>query len=105
MAKHFEGLAGKLAAKAHGNTVRDVVKLHPSMVTNAEEVAKVVKPKKSRVTRRVKAVEVNVVKVDPRVMEAALKLADGDHTRLTIEKDGSVIVWNGPRTTKPQDNK
>jgi hypothetical protein len=105
MAKHFEGLAGMLAGKAHGNTVRDIVKLHGSVVANAEEVAKVVKPKKRTITRKVKAVTVKVVKVDPRVMEAALKLADGDHTRLTIEEDGSVIVWNYPRTTKPQDNK
>jgi hypothetical protein len=38
-------------------------------------------------------------------METALELAGGDFTRLTIERDGSVIVWNHPRTTKPQENR
>lgn len=104
MAKHFEGLAAKLASAAHGNTVRDIVKLHPETVARAEEVAKVVKPKRTY-TRRVKAVTVKSVKVDPQVMETAVQLAGGDMTRLTIEADGSVIVWNNPRTTKPQDNK
>ena len=104
MAKHFEGLAAKLAGAAHGNTVRDIVKLHPETVAKAEEVAKVVKPKRT-ITRRVKAVQIKSVKVDPEVMKVAVDLAGGDMTRLTIEHDGSVIVWNNPRTTKPQDNK
>lgn len=102
--RHFEGLAEKLAEKANGNTIRDVVKLHPETVANAEEVAKRVKPKRT-ITRRVKSVTVSSIKVDPRVMEEALKLAKGDHSLLTIERDGSVIVWNYPRTTKPQDNR
>lgn len=105
MAKHFEGLAAKLASAAHGNSVRDLVKLHPETVAKAEEVAKVVKPKRTYTRRTVKAVTVKSVKVAPEVMETALQLAGGDHTRLTIEADGSVIVWNYPRTTKPQDNK
>jgi hypothetical protein len=101
----FESLAAQLAAKANGNTVRDIVKLHPETVAKAEEVAKVVKAKRKYVRRTVKAVTVHSVKVEPEVMAKALELAGGDHTRLTIEKDGSVIVWNNPRTTKPQDNK
>jgi hypothetical protein len=102
----FDGLAEKLAAVATAPTptVWDTVKLHPSTVARAEEVAKQVKPKRTY-TRRAKAVKVTSVKVDPRVMEAALEIAGGDHTRLTIEPDGSVVVWNHPRTTKPQDNR
>jgi hypothetical protein len=103
----FEGLAATLADRAtRGNrtTVRTTVKLHPETVARAEEVAKMVKPKRT-VTRRVKAVTVVSIKVDPRVMEAALEIAGGDHSRLTIERDGSVVVWNHPRTTKPQDNR
>lgn len=97
----FEGLAAALAAKT---TVRDTVKLHPATVARAEEVAKTVKRKRT-VKPRKAAVKVVTVKVDPRVMEAALELAGGDHCRLTINKDGSVTVWNHPRTTKPQDNR
>jgi hypothetical protein len=105
MTKHFEGLAEKLAQKANGNTIRNVVKLHPETVANAEEVAKRVKPKRT-ITRRAKSVTAaSSIKADPRVMDEALKLANGDHSRLTIERDGSVIVWNYPRTTKPQDNR
>lgn len=100
----FEGLAAALAGKATSPTVRTMVKLHPDTVARAEEVAKLVKPKRSY-TRRAKAVTVTTIKVDPRVMEAALELAGGDHTRLTIERDGSVVVWNHPRTVKPQDNR
>jgi hypothetical protein len=100
----FEGLAEKLASKANGTTLRDVVKLHPETVARAEEVAKVVKPKRAY-TRRAKTVTVKTVKVDPRVMATALELAGGDHNRLTIGTDGSVVVWNHPRTTKPQDNR
>jgi hypothetical protein len=97
----FEGLAEKLAAKV---TVRDTVKLHPSTVARAEEMAQLVKPKRTY-TRRAKAVTVTTIKVAPEVMETALELAGGDFTRLTIERDGSVIVWNHPRTTKPQENR
>lgn len=96
----FDGLAEKLANKT---TLRNAVKLHPETVSNAEQVAKRVKPKRT-VTRRQTVKEVSV-RVDPRVMEKAVELAKGDHTRLTIERDGSVIVWNYPRTTKPQDNR
>jgi hypothetical protein len=85
--------------------IRHNVKLHPETIARAEEVAKEVKPRRRLVSRKVKAVTIKTVKVDPRVMEAALKLANGDHSRLTIEHDGSVIVWNYPRTTKPQDNR
>lgn len=97
----FEGLAEKLASKV---TVRDTVKLHPDTVARAEEVAKLVKPKRAY-TRRAKTVKVVTVKVAPEVMETALELAGGDYSRLTIERDGSVIVWNHPRTDKPQDNR
>lgn len=97
----FEGLAAALAGKA---TVRDMVKLHPETVARAEEVAKRVKPRRT-VTRRAKAPKVVTVKVDPEVMATALELAGGDCNRLTIERDGSVVVWNHPRTTKPQDNR
>lgn len=97
----FEGLAATLAAKV---TVRDTVKLHPATVARAEEVAQLVKPKRAY-TRRVKAVKVVTIKVDPRVMEAALELAGGDFNRLQIERDGSVVVLNNPRTDKPQDNR
>lgn len=97
----FEGLGAALAAKV---TVRDTVKLHPETVARAAEVAVQVKPKRTY-TRRVKAVKVVTVKVDPRVMEAAMELAGGDYSRLQIERDGSVIVLNNPRTDKPQDNR
>lgn len=99
----FEGLAAALASKAV--TVRDTVKLHPETVARAAEVAKEVKPKR-KYTRRPKAVTVSIsVRVDARIMAKAMELAGGDYTRLTIEDDGSVIVWNHPRTTKPQDNR
>lgn len=98
----FEGLGEKIANKAH---IRDIVTLHPETVANAEVVARQVKAKRTKVTRRVKAVEIKTVKVDPRVMEAALELAEGDYRRLTIEHDGSVIIWNNPRTSKPQENR
>lgn len=99
----FEGLAAALAEKV---TVRDTVKLHPATVAKAEELA-AAKPKpKRKYTRRPKAVTVSIsVTVDPRIMATAMELAGGDYTRLTIEDDGSVIVWNHPRTTKPQDNR
>jgi len=104
--KHFEGLAEMLVNKSTKTgtlTVRDSVKLHHETVTNAEEIAKRVK-RKRRVVRKPK-VEIQTVKVDPEVMAKALELAGGDHTRLTIEKEGAVIVWNHPRTTKPQENR
>lgn len=37
---------------------------------------------------------VTVVKVDPRVMAAALKLAGGQVARLKVAADGSVLVTN-----------
>lgn len=98
----FTGLAEQLAAAT--NTVRDSVKLHPDTVARAEEVAKLVKAKRSY-TRKAKTVKVTTIKVDPEVMATALRVAEGDHSRLTIEPDGSVVVWNHPRTTKPQDNR
>lgn len=84
--------------------IRHSVKLHPETVAKAQEVAKVVKRKRS-ISRKPKTVTVSSIKVDTRVLEKALELAGGDYSRLTIERDGSVIVWNNPRTTKPQDNK
>lgn len=98
----FAGLAEALASKV---TVRDTVKLHPETVARAAEVAKAAKPKRKRKAATVK-VKVSIsVTVDPRIMAKAMELAGGDYTRLTIEEDGSVIVWNHPRTTKPQDNR
>lgn len=100
----FEDLAATMAQKVTGSTVRDLVKLHVETVANAEAVAKAVKPRRAP-ARKARPAKVVTVTADPRVMATAVELAGGDLTRLTIEPDGSVIVWNHPRTTKPQDNR
>lgn len=52
----------------------------------------------SRITRRRRAAgrkaEVVQITVDPRVLRLALKLADGDRSRLVIESEESVLVLN-----------
>lgn len=45
---------------------------------------------------KVKAAPVEQVTVDPAVMAEALRLADGDRRRLTIDPQGRVIVHNNP---------
>lgn len=51
-----------------------------------------------RVTRPRPAAPVEVTRVDPAVMRAALALAGGDPARLLVQRDGSsVLVLNHPR--------
>lgn len=45
---------------------------------------------------RVKSAPVETVAADPMAMEEALRLADGDRRRLTIDEQGRVIVHNNP---------
>lgn len=87
------------------NLLQDLVKLHPSVVKEAETVAQKVKPKR-RITVKVKpAPVVKVIEVHPDVMRTAMELAGGDARRLQICADGSVTVLNRPRTEKPQPNR
>lgn len=91
----FDGLAAQLS-------------LHATTVANAEEHAKVHNKPKRRRKAQPKAVAVKAtitVTVSPEVLATALELAGFDPKRLEIQPDGSVLVLNNPRTTKPQPNK
>lgn len=89
------------------NLAQDLVKLHPSAVTQAEQLSRDLKPRKKpmRVTVR-QVTETRTVTIDSRVMATALELAGGDHRRLQIlPEEGAVLVLNHPRTNKPQPNR
>lgn len=65
--------------------------------SEAEFVGKMMPaPVRTRGASRQRARKVLVHRADPGVWTAAMALAAGDFTRLTLEPDGSVIVHNQP---------
>jgi hypothetical protein len=104
----FDDLVAKLAAAAQPPTdakqakvrLRDNVKLHPLTVAKAEQTAQEQKTARRRkpVRRNPPAVKASMtVRIAEEVMETALRLADGDMSRIELQPDGSAIVWNHPR--------
>jgi hypothetical protein len=94
--------------KPFENLASDLVKLHPETVANAEVHAKV--QKKARRKKPVaktprKVIDHHLVRVPAEVLQTALKLAGGDMRRIELQPDGSALVLNHPRTTKPQENR
>lgn len=59
-----------------------------------------VKPARKRATARPVASPVCVTRVDPEALREALKLAQGDASRLSFLSDGSVIVGNVSKRRK-----
>lgn len=53
-------------------------------------------PEKPSKPRKVSA-PVVTLKVDPRVLKEALRLAEGDASRLSIQQDGTIIVGNASK--------
>jgi hypothetical protein len=104
----FDDLAAKLAAAAtpaaqkpkSRNTVYNQVQLHPETVAQAEKHAADQKTARRRkpVRRNPPAVKDSMtVRIAEEIMETAMRLADGDMSRIELQPDGSAIVWNHPR--------
>ena len=70
--------------------------LHPKTVQNSEKLAKDGKRarRKKPVQRTPRVSRVKQTKIAKEVMRVALKLANGDRSRLKLHNDGSVTVMN-----------
>ena len=51
---------------------------------------------------RSRAPELSAGRVDPAALEVALTLAGGVRSRLRFNADGSIMVMNAPRLTRPR---
>lgn len=76
--------------------MRNNASLHHKTVSEAERLAKEAKAARRRKPQRNPKVVINeeTYRVPPEVLEAALKLADGDMGRIELRRDGSIMVWN-----------
>lgn len=103
----FDNLAAQLAARGTAPLAANT-KLHPSVVANAEKLAKDLKPKR-KYTRKTKTPMVRdsaAAKLNDEVLATARELAGGDMRRVQFLPDGSAIVHNNPiRPIRPQDNR
>lgn len=72
---------------------RDQIHPAPSTVTEFSEGAH--GHRRRGTERRPRTSKVTTVKVNPAVMTYALRLADGDASRLVLHADGTVTVTNG----------
>lgn len=78
-----------------GTQVRDVVVLHPETVSKGEELAKEAKRNKRKPYKP--RIKTDHIKVDPRVWEKAMELAEGEHRRLYVQSSTEIIVMNNPK--------
>lgn len=74
-------------------TLPQVARVHESTVKRAQEHADAAKVHRIRTGHQHRTVT-HYIKVDPRVWKAALGLAEGDATRITVVHKTEVIVNN-----------
>jgi len=76
--------------------IRDVMRLSPQTVTRVVSERTVLhRPRPMRVVPE--PVPVNRRNVDPLIMEAALRLTNGDVSRINLRDDGSIVITNRAR--------
>lgn len=75
--------------------VRRTVQVHPQTVSEASEGKHLHRSRRAPGARS--TFEVHVLKVDSRVWDVAMGLADGDARRLQVVSSEEVIVLNHPR--------
>jgi hypothetical protein len=76
--------------------IRDVMRLSPETVTRVTTERTVLhRPRPVRVAPE--PVPVERRNVDPLIMEAALRLTNGDVSRINLRDDGSIVITNRPR--------
>lgn len=76
--------------------IRDVVRLSPETVTRVVS-ERTVLHRVPRPRPRADSAPVDVRKVNPLIMEAALRLTGGDVSRIHLRDDGSLVITNRPR--------
>lgn len=77
--------------------IRDVMRLSPETVTRVTTERTVLHRPRPERKEDAPAAPVDVRKVHPAVYEAALRLVNGDVSRIHIRADGAVVITNRAR--------
>jgi hypothetical protein len=76
--------------------IRDVMKLSPETVTRVT-TERTVLHRKRKPSETAQPVPVERRKVHPAIMEAALRLTNGDVSRINIREDGAIVITTHSR--------